>query len=249
MISAIIVDDEQKGRESLKLLINEYCPKVEILTLCSNVSDAYNSIIKMNPDLVFLDIQMKDETGFDLLKKFDKVNFEVIITTAHSNYAITAIKYSAIDYLLKPIDVVELQDAVARVDEKRNTPDLLQRLGNLIENVKVSSVEEYKLAIPSSDGLMFIKATDIVYCEAEGNYTTFNLKNGKKYIVSKTLKEYENILNYHQFFRIHHSYLVNLKEIVKYTRGEGGFVTMSNAINLDVSKRKKESFLERISSV
>lgn len=249
MISAIIVDDEQKGRESLKLLINEYCPKVEILTQCSNVSDAYNSIIKMNPDLVFLDIQMKDETGFDLLKKFDKVNFEVIITTAHSNYAITAIKYSAIDYLLKPIDVVELQDAVARVDEKRNTPDLLQRLGNLIENVKVSSVEEYKLAIPSSDGLMFIKATDIVYCEAEGNYTTFNLKNGKKYIVSKTLKEYENILNYHQFFRIHHSYLVNLKEIVKYTRGEGGFVTMSNAINLDVSKRKKESFLERISSV
>jgi len=249
MISAIIVDDEQKGRESLKLLINEYCPKVEILTLCSNVSDAYNSIMKMNPDLVFLDIQMKDETGFDLLKKFDKVNFEVIITTAHSNYAITAIKYSAIDYLLKPIDVAELQDAVARVDEKRNTPDLLQRLGNLIENVKVSSVEEYKLAIPSSDGLMFIKATDIVYCEAEGNYTTFNLKNGKKYIVSKTLKEYENILNYHQFFRIHHSYLVNLKEIVKYTRGEGGFVTMSNAINLDVSKRKKESFLERISSV
>src|SRR6478609_6973403 len=199
MISAIIVDDEQKGRESLKLLINEYCPKVEILTLCSNVSDAYNSIMKMNPDLVFLDIQMKDETGFDLLKKFDKVNFEVIITTAHSNYAITAIKYSAIDYLLKPIDVAELQDAVARVDEKRNTPDLLQRLGNLIENVKVSSVEEYKLAIPSSDGLMFIKATDIVYCEAEGNYTTFNLKNGKKYIVSKTLKEYENILNYHQF--------------------------------------------------
>jgi two-component system, LytTR family, response regulator len=249
MISAIIVDDEQKGRESLKLLINEYCPKVEILTLCSNVSDAYNSIMKMSPDLVFLDIQMKDETGFDLLKKFDKVNFEVIITTAHSNYAITAIKYSAIDYLLKPIDVAELQDAVARVDEKRNTPDLLQRLGNLIENVKVSSVEEYKLAIPSSDGLMFIKATDIVYCEAEGNYTTFNLKNGKKYIVSKTLKEYENILNYHQFFRIHHSYLVNLKEIVKYTRGEGGFVTMSNAINLDVSKRKKESFLERISSV
>lgn len=249
MITAIIVDDEQKGRESLKLLINEYCPKVEILALSSNVSDAYNNIMKLNPDLVFLDIQMKDETGFDLLKKFDKVGFEVIITTAHSNYAITAIKYSAIDYLLKPIDVAELQDAVARVEEKKNTPDILQRLGNLIENVKVSSVEEYKLAIPSSDGLMFIKASDIVYCEAEGNYTTFNLKNGKKYIVSKTLKEYENILNYHQFFRIHHSYLVNLKEIVKYTRGEGGFVTMSNGINLDVSKRKKESFLERISSV
>lgn len=249
MITAIIVDDEQKGRESLKLLINEYCPKVEILALSSNVSDAYNNIMKLNPDLVFLDIQMKDETGFDLLKKFDKVGFEVIITTAHSNYATTAIKYSAIDYLLKPIDVAELQDAVARVEEKKNTPDILQRLGNLIENVKVSSVEEYKLAIPSSDGLMFIKASDIVYCEAEGNYTTFNLKNGKKYIVSKTLKEYENILNYHQFFRIHHSYLVNLKEIVKYTRGEGGFVTMSNGINLDVSKRKKESFLERISSV
>lgn len=249
MISAIIVDDEQKGRESLKLLINEYCPKVEILALCSNVADAYNSIIKLDPDLVFLDIQMKEETGFDLLKKFEKVNFEVIITTAHSNYAISAIKYSAIDYLLKPIDITELQEAVSRVEEKRSTPDILQRLGNLIENVKVSSVEEYKLAIPSSDGLMFIKAADIVFCEAEGNYTNFNLKNGKRYIVSKTLKEYENILSHHQFFRIHHSYLVNLKEIVKYTRGEGGYVTMSNGTNLDVSKRKKESFLERISSV
>lgn len=249
MISAIIVDDEQKGRESLKMLINEYCPQVEILALCSNVADAYTNIVKLNPDLVFLDIQMKEETGFDLLKKFDKVNFEVIITTAHSNYAITAIKYSAIDYLLKPIDIAELKESVNRVVEKKSAPDLLQRLGNLIENVKVSSVEDYKLAIPSSDGLMFIKATEIIYCEAEGNYTNFFLRNGKKNIVSKTLKEYENILNNHQFFRVHHSYLVNLKEIVKYTRGDGGFVTMSNGVNLDVSKRKKESFLERISAV
>jgi two-component system, LytTR family, response regulator len=249
MISAIIVDDEQKGRESLKMLINEYSPQVEILALCSNVADAYTNIVKLNPDLVFLDIQMKEETGFDLLKKFDKVNFEVIITTAHSNYAITAIKYSAIDYLLKPIDIAELKESVNRVVEKKSAPDLLQRLGNLIENVKVSSVEDYKLAIPSSDGLMFIKATEIIYCEAEGNYTNFFLRNGKKNIVSKTLKEYENILNNHQFFRVHHSYLVNLKEIVKYTRGDGGFVTMSNGVNLDVSKRKKESFLERISAV
>lgn len=249
MISAIIVDDEQKGRESLKMLVNEYCPQVEILALCSNVADAYTNIVKLNPDLVFLDIQMKEETGFDLLKKFDKVNFEVIITTAHSNYAITAIKYSAIDYLLKPIDIAELKESANRVVEKKSAPDLLQRLGNLIENVKVSSVEDYKLAIPSSDGLMFIKATEIIYCEAEGNYTNFFLRNGKKNIVSKTLKEYENILNNHQFFRVHHSYLVNLKEIVKYTRGDGGFVTMSNGVNLDVSKRKKESFLERISAV
>lgn len=249
MLNAIIVDDELKGRESLRLLIDQYCNDIEILDACSNVADAYNKIIQTNPDLVFLDIQMKNETGFDLLKKFDKVNFEVIITTAYSNYAITAIKYSAIDYLLKPIDIEELKDAINRVKEKKNTPDILQRLGNLIENVKVNSVDEYKIAIPSSDGLVFVKATEIIYCEAEGNYTYFYLKNGKKHIVSKTLKEYENILNSHQFCRTHHSYLVNLKEISKYTRGDGGYVTMSNGVNLDVSKRKKEAFLERISNI
>lgn len=246
MIRSIIVDDELKSRESLKILLEDFCENVEVKALCQNVEEGLLAIAEHKPDVIFLDIQMQRETGFDLLTKIKSVNFEVIFTTAYSEYAIKAFKFSAIDYLLKPIDIEELKKALGKVERKLNG-SFSQRLEQLIENLKPAQQQNYKLALPTSDGLVFIKINDIVYCEASSNYTQIFCLDGKKYLVSRTLKEYEDILIEQNFFRIHNSYLINLGCIKKYVRGEGGYVVMSNDVSLDVSKRKKESFLSRIS--
>jgi two-component system LytT family response regulator len=245
MIRSIIVDDEQKSRESLRILLEDFCDNVEILGLCQNVAEGIESIKKHQPDVVFLDIQMQRETGFDLLSKISPVNFEVIFTTAHSEYAIKAFKFSAIDYLLKPIDIDDLQKALAKVEQKQNQ-NISGRLEHLIQNLKSTAPENYKLALPTTDGLIFIKLNDILYCEASSNYTVVYAANKSKYIVSRTLKQYEDLLMEHNFFRIHNSYLINLNAVKKYVRGEGGYVVLENDISLDVSKRKKDAFLTRI---
>ena len=195
--------------------------------------------------MVFLDIQMQSETGFDLLAKVKPINFEVIFTTAHSNYAIKAFKFSAIDYLLKPIDIEDLKKAVEKVERKVNF-NISARLEQLVQNLKPSSGQNHKLALPTLDGLIFVKIEDIIYCEASSNYTQIFTFDGKKHVVSRTLKEYEELLADHDFFRIHNSFLINLNSIKKYVRGEGGYVIMSNDVSLDVSKRKKEAFLSKL---
>lgn len=195
--------------------------------------------------MVFLDIQMQRETGFDLLTRLSSINFEVIFTTAYSEYAIKAFKFSAIDYLLKPIDIGELKASLDKV-EKKLMGSISERLHELIQNLKPPSKHGYKLALPTSDGLIFVKINDIIYCEASSNYTQIYSNDGRKHIVSRTLKEYEDLLTDHNFFRIHNSHLINLDCIKKYVRGEGGYVIMNNDISLDVSKRKKEAFLSRL---
>jgi len=245
MVRSIIVDDEQKSRESLRILLQDFCENVEICALCQNVAEGIEAIKQHHPDVVFLDIQMQRETGFDLLAKINPVNFEVIFTTAHSEYAIKAFKFSAIDYLLKPIDIDDLQKALAKVEQKQNQ-NISGRLEHLIQNLKSSTPENYKLALPTTDGLVFIKLNDILYCEASSNYTEIYTFNKNKYIVSRTLKQYEDLLGEHNFFRIHNSYLINLNAIKKYVRGDGGYVVLENDVSLDVSKRKKEAFLSRI---
>jgi len=221
---------------------------MEVLALCQNVSEGLEAIRHFSPHVVFLDIQMQRETGFDLLSKVSHIDFEVIFTTAHSEYAIKAYKFSAIDYLLKPVDLEDLRKAIRKV-EKKVFVSTSERIEALIRNLKTEKVENYSLAIPTTEGLMFIKLKDILYCEATSNYTTFHLTDGRKYVVSKTLKEYEDLLADYHFFRIHHSYLINLQEIKKYIRGEGGYVVLNNDVSLDVSKRKKEAFLHRISTL
>ena len=253
MLKAIIVDDEQKSRENLKILLNDFCENVSVQALAPTVKEGIEAIQEIQPDILFLDIQMNKETGFDLLKKLKKVDFEVIFTTAHSEYAIEAIKFAAIDYLLKPIDIADLRKAVSRVESKiseKKASDTFFRdkLDVLIQNFKSDSSEQYKLALPTSDGLIFINLRDILYCEAMSNYTKFHMRDNSNYLVSKTLKEYENLLIQHNFFRIHNSFLVNVREVKKYVRGEGGYVIMNNEQSLDVSKRKKEAFLNKISS-
>jgi len=245
MIRSIIVDDEFKSRESLKILLEDYCEDISVDATCQNVAEALNAINDIKPDVVFLDIQLQRETGFDLLNKFKNFDFEVIFTTAYTEYAIKAFKFSAIDYLLKPIDIAELKRAIEKVAKSR-TNSITARLQQLLQNLSNGSSESYKLALPTSDGLIFVKVNDILYCEASGNYTEIVMADNKKYIVSRTLKEYDDMLSEQNFYRIHHSYLINLNGIKKYVRGDGGYVIMNNDKLLDVSKRKKEGFLSRI---
>jgi len=245
MLKCLIVDDERKSRESLKILVDDFCENIRVVALCQNVAEALLAIDEHKPHVVFLDIQMQGETGFDLLEKLKKIEFEIIFTTAYSEYAIKAFKFSAIDYLLKPIDIEELKKSVSKV-EKKVVDSFPTRLENLVQNLKAGPNHRLKLALPSSDGLVFVKVEDIIYCEASSNYTNIFMADGKKYLVSRTLKEYEDLLSDQDFFRIHNSYLINLNSIKKYVRGEGGYVVMTNDKSLDVSKRKKEGFLSRI---
>ena len=245
MLNCIVVDDESKSRESLKILIEDFCEGVTVKALCQDVTEALQAIAEHKPDVVFLDIQLQRETGFDLLNQLKDVEFEVIFTTAFSEYAIKAFKFSAIDYLLKPIDIQELRLALSKV-EKRKGNVMSERLQQLLQNLRSGVSDNYKLALPTSDGLVFVKVGEILYCQASSNYTEITLTDGRKYIVSRTLKEYEDMLAEQNFYRIHHSYLINLNEIKKYVRGDGGYVIMNNDKSLDVSKRKKEGFLSRI---
>ena len=245
MLKCIIVDDELKSRESLKSILLTFCEDVEVSALCQDIVEGLKAIDEHQPDIVFLDIQMKQETGFDLLTKVSKINFDIIFTTAHSEYAIKAIRFSAIDYLLKPIDIQDLQNAVENVRKKKNG-DMSDRLQQLLQNLKGTSDENHKLALPTSVGLTFIKIVDILYCRASGNYTDIYMKDGKKHLVSRLLKEYDELLCEHNFYRIHHSSLINLNFVQNYIKGDGGSVVMVDNITLDVSRRKKDIFLERI---
>lgn len=245
MLKSIIVDDEYKSRENMRILLEDFCDSVKVCALCQNVEEGIQAIKEFKPEIVFLDIQMQRETGFDLLTRIKDVNFEVVFTTAHAEYAIKAFKFSAIDYLLKPIDIEELKRSIAKVNQKLHD-NISTRLEHLVQNLRNTSSENYKLALPTAEGLFFVRVTDILYCEASSNYTEIVTGDGKKHIVSRTLKEYDDMLSDHNFYRIHNSYLINLNAIKKYVRGEGGYVVMNNDRSLDVSKRKKGGFLVRI---
>jgi two-component system LytT family response regulator len=247
MIKAVIVDDERKSRESLKILLEDFCENVDVVGLASTVEEAIGQVGLNNPDVVFLDIQMNQETGFDFLNKITRKNFEVIFTTAYDEYALDAIKFSALDYLLKPINIDQLKAALQKVEEKHSKDNLGDKLELLLQNIKSESAENFKLVLPTNDGLTFISFKDILYCEASSNYTIFNMRNGRNHVVSKTLKEYEDLLTYYHFYRIHNSYVINLREIKKYIKGDGGHVIMSNDKALDVSKRRKDLFLSKLS--
>jgi len=246
MLKAIIVDDEERSRKNLKALVDEFCKNVEILHTVKSVDEGIAAIELHRPDLIFLDIQMQRETGFDLLKKIDKIDFEIIFTTAHAEYAIDAIKFAAIDYLLKPIDLNDLKLAIARVEKKMIKTDYKEQFEILLHNFRSDNSDNYKIAIPASDGLIFINMKDIVFCEAMSNYTKIHTKDGKNHVVAKTLKEYDSILTNYYFFRVHHSYIVNLNEIKKYVRGDGGYLIMNNDASVGVSQRKKDAFLKKI---
>ena len=248
MLQTLIIDDEKRGRELLRMVLSTHCPEVKVIGEASNIKEAYNLIVQTDPDLIFLDIEMPGGTGFDLLSKFDEINFEVIFVTAFDKYAIKAIKFSAMDYLLKPVDEEELVKAIKKVEENQNKKSNKERINNLVSNVKKTS-DNQKIGLTSSDGLEFIEIKTILRCEADGKYTSVFLHDGKKLLVSKNLKEFEDLLTDYNFFRIHHSHLVNLDYIKKYQSDRGGYVVMSDGSTITVSQRKKEDFLNSLKKI
>ncbi|MCG8309070.1 MAG: LytTR family DNA-binding domain-containing protein [Cytophagales bacterium] len=247
-MKAIIVDDEIVSCETLKILLEENCKDLKIVDACQSVDRAVISIEANRPDIVFLDVQMNNETGFDLLLYFkDKASFEVIFTTAHSEFAIKAIRFSAIDYLLKPISVDELISAVKSAEKKIHEKESSnQKILNLLKNLEQKTTSNYKIALPSSSGLIFLDVKYILYCEGKENYTKIHTTESKTYLISKTLRKFEDMLSDLGFYRIHKTYLVNLNEINEYIKGMGGQVVLSDATILDVSRRKREGLLSML---
>lgn len=246
MLSAIIIDDEANSRNSLKQKLLNYCTGIVVIGEAENGEEGIKILSQLAPDILFLDVEMPRMNGFTMLQQLPTRNFEVVFITAYDQYAIKAIKVSALDYLVKPVEIEELKMAVEKVAKKRGINNTNVRLETLLQNLLETKKEQQRLAIPSMDGLQFIETGDIIYLEANSNYTSFHLANGKKILVAKTLKDFEELLPTSTFIRIHHSYIINKNLIEKYIKGEGGQVVMKNGITLDVARRKKEEFLKAV---
>ncbi len=247
MIKTIIVDDEFNAREFLEKLLLRYFPnKFLILAKCESVDEAIQAIEKFNPELVFLDVQMPNKNGFQLFKELKAINFEVIFTTAHSEFAIDAIRCSALDYLLKPINYIDLVSTIKKYDDKLHKASQQEKLMLLVENLDTGSSEFNKIALPVEFGFEFVKINSILYCEADSNYCKVVCLDGKKIILSKTLKFIEEILPTTIFHRIHKSYLVNLNYVSRFDKTNDLKIELSNGDTLPVSVRKKEDFINAV---
>ena len=246
MLNAILVDDEESSLSSLREKILRHCPQVNIIAACGSAQSAIEKIDTLHPDLIFLDIEMPVMNGFLLLQQLQFKDFELIFTTAYGHYAIKAIRFSALDYLMKPIDIEELKSAVKKAEDKKEHKNTQQQIGLLLENMLPKKNTYQRIAIPTAEGLQFIKLNEIIYLEANINYTSFFLSGHEKYIASRTMKDFEEMLPPDIFLRIHHSYIINKNFAEKYIRGEGGQVVLSNGVVLDVAKRKKAEFLKAI---
>lgn len=246
MLTAIIIDDETNSRNALRQKITKHCNNVMIIADCENGEEGIEKIETQKPDIIFLDIEMPRMNGFTMLQQIKNKNFEVIFVTAYDHYAIKAIKFSALDYLLKPVEVEDLKAAVEKVTQKRKQVDGNKRVELLLQNFLEEKAAHQRIAISSMEGLQFVTTNDIIYLEANSNYTSFYLADNRKITATKTLKDFEEILPASMFIRIHHSYLINKNGIEKYIKGEGGQVVMKNGVTLDVARRKKEEFMKAI---
>lgn len=250
-MKALIIDDEKHCIEALQTLISKYCPEIKVADYCQDGYCGLKSIRKNNPDLVFLDIAMPRLNGFDMLNQLKEIDFEIIFTTAYDNYAIKAFKVSAIDYLLKPIDRQELVHAVSMVKEKlflkkqaKIDSRSKEQLQVLFENLLNSNHSFPNIAIPTMEGLEIIRAQHILYVIGEGNYSQIHLKGKSPLLISKTIKYIEERVDNRDFFRIHHSCIVNLHEIARYLKGAGGQVEMSDGKILNVARTRKDELLK-----
>ena len=243
-MKAVIIDDEKHCREVLATLIGKYCPGVEIAESFTGGAEALQVIDKINPDIIFLDIEMPGMNGFEFLEKCPGKNFGIVFTTAYNEYAIKAIKHSALDYLLKPIDKNELVEAVEKAKEQ-NAQKTSSRVEQLLSTLNLKK-ENKRFAVPTLEGLIMLNSEEILYCESDGPYCTFHFITGTKpLLTSKTLKEAEEVLQGGgEFFRVHHSFLINLKFVQKYIRGEGGEVIMNNGKNIPVARSRKQDFMK-----
>lgn len=248
-LKAIIVEDEKHSRETLKNLLEEFCVDVKVIETAAAVDEAVTKIAALHPDVVFLDIELQTGTGFDVLSQLRDINFEVIFTTAFEQYAIRAVKFSSLDYLLKPIDLEELQKSIEKAKKKKNQEVYKKQLETLMLNLKQQHPKLNKICLSTADGFEFINTADILYCKAEGSYTTFILNNNSKLLVSKHLKEYESLLLEQQFMRVHNSFLINLNEVKKFVKSDGGYIIMNNNDTVSISRSKKDDFLELMNNL
>lgn len=243
-IKALIVDDERNNCDNLANLLNEYCPEVEVVGKCYSAAHAYKDLQTLSPHLVFLDVEMPGGSGFDLLEKLHQPNFEVIFVTAFDQYAIRALRLSAIDYLLKPVDILELQSAVAKVRKEMHDSEAHNQLITNYQQNNVKQGQLKQIALPTADRILFVRISEIVRCQAEGNYTHIFLIDGTKLLVSKTLREYNDLLLQEDFARVHQSHLVNINHIRSFEKREGGYLKMTNGDAVSVSRQRKEHVLQ-----
>lgn len=246
MIRGIIVEDEKHSRETLRGMLDRYCKNVEIVAETDSYRGGLKEIREHHPDVVFLDIQMPDGSGFRMLEELDEIDFEIIFTTAFDQFAIKAIKYSALDYLLKPIDPEELVRALKKVETKLSNQKVNQNIQVLLDNIKARDADPHKIILSTSEKIHIIETDQIIRCESDNYYTNFFLSDGKKILISKTLKENEQLLSDHNFIRPHKSHLVNVKYIKGFLKYDGGYIEMTDGSRIPVSRRKREKIIDVI---
>jgi len=250
-IKTIIIDDEETATSRLSDLIESRCrDRIRLAGSFHSVKEGIAAIKSLRPQLVFLDVQIHEQTGFDLLQQLPEKTFEVIFVTAFEKYAVQAFKFSAIDYLLKPVDADDLQQAVNKITNKKPPENIVDKFHALLENVQ--QLKQYtpprKIVVPTVSGFELLPVIDILRCQSDINYTTIFLQGGQKLVVAKTLKEFEEMLGDYNFFRIHNSHLVNLAYVKSYHKGKGGSVVLTDGAELEVSQRRKEEFLARMAN-
>ncbi|MHA4812231.1 LytR/AlgR family response regulator transcription factor [Flavitalea flava] len=244
---AILVDDEPDGIRTLKRLLELNCPEVEIAGSCSNAHTAKQMLEDLKPDVIFLDVRMPGKSGLDMLSELDNKDFEVIFVTAHNEYMLQAMQFSAVDYLMKPVDEDRLVEAVQRLGKRVDQARQGGQAEVLLHNInKAGSPLEMRLCLPTQKGFTIVKLEEIIFCEAQRSYTLFRLINNKSILISKPLFDYDRLLTDTIFFRVHKSFLINLLHVKEYMRGEGGTVIMSNGMEIEVSRRKKEKFMVKV---
>ncbi len=243
MVSCYIVDDEKNNIKLLEKIIIEYCPQLNVIGNSTDVQIAYNQISQLRPDLVFLDVVMPLGNSFSLLDKLSPLNFEVIMVTAHEKFAIKAIHYDVLGYLLKPLNIKDLKDLAKKAFDKISNKKSAENFNILVSSINNSSFIQPNIAVPTVDGLMFIDLENIIRLEAGGSYTNIFTIDKKKITSSKNIKEYEDILPKNKFFRVHNSHIININKLSKYEKGRGGFVILIDGIKIEVASRRKNDFL------
>ena len=249
MISTLIIDDEQHQQELLSGMLHKNFPQIQIQHICSSVDEGLEKIAKFHPQLIFLDVMMPPKTGFDLLASVDEINFDVIFTTSFEQFALQAIKLSAIDYLLKPFGIDELGKAIAKYEAKLDIKQSYDHIQNLLYNVNSNNSDKIKIALPTLTGFVFVLVSDIIRCEADNVYTTFYFTNNKSLVVSKSIKDCEKLLISYNFFRSHTSHLINMSYLKEYIKGDGGIIKMTDGSQVDLSRLRKDDFLRLLNRI
>lgn len=248
MLKAILIDDEQHCINRLEGLLRKNAPDIEIVARCKTIEGAKSEISLQSPDILFLDVQLGRDTGFDLLSQINYVDIEVIFTTSYDKYALKAIKFSALDYLLKPIDRSDLSHAIQKLKRYRNLRDTSKKIEVLLSNIKENNTSSERIAIPTLEGYTMVDTRDIIRFQSDANYSHIHLKSNNKITASKTIKYFEEILAHRNFFRVHKSHLVNLSYVETYVKGKGGYITLNDGTKIEVAVRRKEELIKKLIS-